>query len=60
MRAVRESAELWADHVAQCDHCHQNRGLLPKGLLFQACVERRKVKEALAKKEEVPECLPTP
>lgn len=50
VRAIQEDAELWADHVAECSFCHNRRGLIPKGLLFQACCAQRKAKESEARK----------
>ena len=45
-KAIQEDAELWAGHVAACDFCSARRGLLPSGLVFQACVDDRREKEA--------------
>lgn len=41
-RVMREDAQDWSDHLAVCRWCSGNRDLLPKGLLFQACVEIRR------------------
>lgn len=42
MRVMQEDAEDWSWHLDQCEWCSANKALLPKGLLFQACVEIRR------------------
>ena len=51
LKAVQEDYDDWAEHVRACQYCYQNRGLMPRGALFQTCIERRRVREALAKEE---------
>jgi hypothetical protein len=42
LRGVQEALNDWAHHVSECDYCYRNRKLLPRGLLLQTCVERRR------------------
>jgi hypothetical protein len=46
LRAIREDAELWSHHLKECSFCHNRRGLMPSGLIFQACCADRREKEA--------------
>lgn len=42
IQAIREDAEEWTAHLAQCEFCYGWKALIPKGALFQWCVERRR------------------
>lgn len=46
LRAIREDADMWADHLQECSWCHDRRGLIPSLLLGQACSARRRENEA--------------
>lgn len=52
-RVIAEDYDDWVDHVRGCSFCHQNKGLIPRLALFQACSERRRKAEVQAREREM-------